>query len=311
MEAPSINYIGPYKVIEEVGAGGLGRVFKAKDPDTGDIVAVKILYDKFQNDKRILGLFHKEMLTVSSLKHKHIVEYRDASFQPPYCYIVSEFVDGLSLHQFMKKAGKTIPPLVALSICLDILQGLDYLHLHDTFHSDLSSPNVIIGHNGKVFITDFGLAVTDEVDNIKGPMVGTPGYFSPEHVSVDPMVAASDVYCAGLLLYEMLMGKKAASASKSRSESVANMKKIDFSGFGNSIMGPKAQIKKLVKKSLKYNQMFRYKSAEEMIVDIYKILVKNNIQYTRYAVLQFMVDQGMTDYPLKENAKQDIYRLKL
>ena len=137
-------------------------------------------------------------------------------------------------------------------------------------------------------------------------MVGTPGYFSPEHVSSDPMVAASDVYCAGLLLYEMLMGKKAASASKSRSESVANMKKIDFSDFGNTIIGPKAQIKRLVKKSLRFNRMFRYKSAEEMIVDIYKILVKNNIQYTRYAVLQFMVDQGMTDYSKKKLSKISI-----
>ena len=154
------------------------------------------------------------MLTVSGLQHKHIVGYKDASFQPPYCYIVSEFVDGLSLHHFMKKSNGPIPPLVALSIVLNILQGLDYLHLHDTFHSDLSSPNVIIKNNGKVFLTDFGLAVTDEVDNYKGPMVGTPGYFSPEHVSIDPIVAASDVYCAGLLLYEMMVGKKAAAATK-------------------------------------------------------------------------------------------------
>ena len=211
----------------------------------------------------------------------------------------------------MKRANRPIPPLVALSICLDILQGLDYLHLHDTFHSDLSSPNVIIGHNGKVFITDFGLAVTDDVDNVKGPMVGTPGYFSPEHTSNDPLVAASDIYCVGLLLYEMLLGKKAAGASKSRTESTSNMKKIDFSDFGHSLMGPQAQIKKIIKKSLRYNQMFRYKSAEEMIVDIYKVLVKNNINYTRYAVLQFMVDRQMTTYPIKENAKQNIYKISL
>ena len=136
---------------------------------------------------------------------------------------------------------------------------------------------MIIGHNGKVFITDFGLAVTDDVDNVKGPMVGTPGYFSPEHTSNDPLVAASDIYCVGLLLYEMLLGKKAAGASKSRTESTSNMKKIDFSDFGHTLMGPQAQIKKIIKKSLRYNQMFRYKSAEEMIVDIYKVLVKNNI----------------------------------
>ena len=80
MEVPSINYIGPYKVIEEVGAGGLGRVFKAKDPHTGELVAVKILYDKFQNDKRILGLFHKEMLTVSSLNTSILLNIRTLVF---------------------------------------------------------------------------------------------------------------------------------------------------------------------------------------------------------------------------------------
>ena len=90
------------------------------------------------------------------------------------------------------------------------------------------------------------------------------------------------------------------------------MKKIDFSDFGHTLMGPQAQIKKkIIKKSLRYNQMFRYKSAEEMIVDIYKVLVKNNINYTRYAVLQFMVDRQMTTYPIKENAKQNIYKISL
>ena len=200
---------------------------------------------------------------------------------------------------------------MALSICLNILQGLDYLHLYDTFHSDLSSPNVIIKNNGKVFITDFGLAVTDEVDNYKGPMVGTPGYFSPEHVTMDPIVASSDVYCVGLLLYEMLLAKKAAAASKDRSESIENMKNISFAEIGGAFFDQKSKIKSILKKSLRYKKTFRYNSAEEMIIDIYKILVKNNIKYTRYAILQYMNDRGITDYPLKQSALQDIYKIKL
>ncbi len=307
MSAPvPIQKIGPYEIEYEVGAGGLGRVFRSKDPATGNAVAVKILHDKYQESKKFLGIFHRELITVSSLKHKHIVGFVDASFDPPNCYIVTEFVDGWSLYKVMRHFGR-LPPLVALCIAIDILQGIDYLHLHDTIHSDLSSPNVLIANNGKVLVTDFGLACNGELENYKNYMVGTPGYYSPEHIAETSIINQSDLYCIGLLIFEMITGEKAVKASKDREEIIQSMKNIDFSAVQTDDKKMQAMIKSLTKNALRFKPLFRYRNAESMIFDIYKILKKFDIRYSRYAIRQFLSDHQMAA-PVQEKNQQDIYQ---
>ena len=281
--------IGKYEIDYEVGAGGLGKVYKGLDRDTGDAVAVKVLHEKYQMNKRFLGIFHRELLIVSRLKHKHIVEYRDANYKPPNCYIVTEFVDGWSLYRLIKHF-KRLPPLVALSVAIDMLQGIDYLHLHDTIHSDLSSPNVLISRQGKVLLTDFGLACSGEVENYKNYMVGTPGYYSPEHITDSSILPQSDIYCVGLLLYEMVAGEKAVRASKDREEIIHSMKNIDFRKIKCSERRLQSAIRKICKKALRYRSRFRTKNAERMIMDIYKILKRYDIRYSRHAIHQMLAN---------------------
>ena len=303
---PPIQKIGPYDIEYEVGAGGLGRVFRSKHPVTGQAVAVKILHDKYQESRKFLGIFHRELLTVSRLKHKHIVGFVDANFDPPNCYIVSDFVDGWSLYKLMRHFGK-VPPLVALCVAIDILQGIDYLHLHDTIHSDLSSPNVLISNTGKVLVADFGLACNGEVENYKNYMVGTPGYYSPEHIAETSIINQSDLYCVGLLLFEMVSGEKAVKASKDREEIIQAMKAIDFDILQTGDKKMTGMIKSLSKGSLRFNPLWRYRNAEGMIIDIYKILKRFDIRYSRYAIRQFLADNQMAS-PVQEKYKQDIYQ---
>ncbi len=295
-----------YRLIAEVGAGGLGRVFRAVDERTGRTVAIKILHKKYQLSKRFLGIFHRELLIVSRLRHKHIVEFIDSNFDPPECYIVSEFVDGWSLHTLQKHFGR-LPPLVALSITIDMLQGIDYLHLHDTIHSDLSSPNVMVDKSGRVLVMDFGLACQEEVEDYKNYMVGTPGYYSPEHISDSPIVPQSDLYCVGLLLYEMLTGKKAVPAGKSRHEIMAAMKDIDFSRIVCSDKKMESLLRSLLKKTLKVNPTWRIKSAERMLLEVFKILRRYKIRYARYAIHQFLMDKKMAPPTPLKKPPQNIY----
>ncbi len=300
-----VTKIGPYHIEYEVGAGGLGRVFRSTDPRTGRPVAVKILHAKYQESRKFLGIFHRELLIVARLKHKHIVEFIDANFDPPNCYIVTEFIEGWSLYKLMRHCGK-IPPLVALCITIDILQGIDYLHLHDTIHSDLSSPNVLISNNGKVLLTDFGLACSGELENYKNYMVGTPGYYSPEHIVEAGVVAQSDLYCVGLLLFEMLTGEKAVKPSKKRDEIVASMKDIDFSAIISDDRKLQNALRSFLKKALRFRSGSRFHNAESMILEIYKILKKYNIRYSRYAIRQYLAD-GSLAAPLPNEQIQDIY----
>ncbi len=306
MTALQQKKIGKYDIDYEVGAGGLGKVYKAFDEDTNRPVAVKVLHEKYQKSKRFLGIFHRELLIVARLKHKHIVEFLDANYKPPNCYIVSEFVDGWSLYRLIRQMKK-IPPLVALAIAIDILQGIDYLHLHDTIHSDLSSPNVLISRMGRVLLTDFGLACSGEIENYKNYMVGTPGYYSPEHITDAPILPQSDIYCVGLLIFEMITGEKAVKATKNREEILHNMKNIDFSKIRCTERRLQNQIRSLCKKALRFRVGRRTKSAEKMIYDIYKILNKYSIRYSRHAIHQMLADNGLS-LAIPEKYHQEIFR---
>lgn len=297
--------MGHYRVIEEVGVGGLGRVFRGIDERTGGTVAIKVLHDKYATNRKFLGIFHRELLIMAGMHHKHIVQYLDSHFEPPNCFIVTEFVEGWSGHSFIRQVG-TVPPLVALSILIDMMKGIDHLHLHDTIHSDLSAANFLIEKTGRVLVTDFGLSCQMEIEDYKNYMVGTPGYYSPEHISENPICPQTDIYCAGLLLYEMISGRKAVLASTERKKVLASMKKISFDKLGISDKNLNAQIVKLLKSALHFNANKRMQTAEHMMFACYEILRKYNIRYARHAIKKFIIDRGLTKGPFTGN-EQEIY----
>lgn len=300
----NIKKFGYYRVVAEVGAGGLGRVFKAIDERTGRTVAIKILHDKFTRNEKFLGIFHRELLIMSGLHHKHIVSYLDSYFKPPKCYIVTSFVEGWSGHGFQKIVGK-IPPLVALSILIDMLQGIDHLHLHDTIHSDLSAANYMIDKEGRVYVTDFGLSCQLDIEDYKNYMIGTPGYYSPEHISENPIVPQTDIYCAGLLFYEMLTATKAVPPSNDRHEVISNMKRIDFNRVVCSDKKMQMMIRKLLKSVLQFQANKRLESADIFMFRCYEIMKKYNIRYSRHAIKKFLSDRNMCN-PFK-GQDQNIY----
>ncbi len=301
-----VKNIDHYQLIEEVGVGGLGRVFRSVDTRSGKFVAIKMLHDRFTQSRKFLGIFHRELLIVSRLDHKNIVSYLDGGFEPPNCYIVTEFVEGSSLYALMKKSGR-MPPIVALCILIDMLQGIDYLHLHDVIHSDLSAPNVLIQNNGRVLVTDFGLACQQEVEDYKNYMVGTPGYYSPEHVTESAIVPQTDLYCAGLILYEMLTGSKAVPASQDRKKVLKGMKKLSLSKVQSDDRKLMAMLRKLLKVTLHINAAKRVQTSEQMMFGVYSILKRYNIRYARYAIEQYLIESGVVEGNFS-GPKQDIYR---
>lgn len=296
---------GAYRIVEEVGVGGLGRVFRAIDEKTGKTVAVKVLHDKYANNRKFLGIFHRELLIMAGMHHKHVVGYLDSQFEPPNCYIVTEFVEGWSGHSFLKQVG-FVPPLVALSIVIDMLKGIDHLHLHDTIHSDLSAANIMLDKTGRVMVTDFGLSCQMEIEDYKNYMIGTPGYYSPEHISEAPISPQTDIYCAGLILYELIAGRKAVVASTDRKVVLAAMKKISFDRLGITDRVLNALIVKLLKQVLQFNSSKRLQTAEHMMFGCFDILRRYNIRYARHAIKKYLVDRGLVKGPFS-GYDQDIY----
>ncbi len=294
-----------YELIEEVGHGGLGRVFKAKDTRTQALVAIKILHAKYYDDQRFLGIFHRELMIMASLHHKHIVSYLDSHFRPPIYFVVTEFVDGWSGYAFGKKVKK-VPPLVAICILMDIMQGIDHLHLHDIVHSDLSAANYMLDKNGRVFVADFGLACVQDVEDYKSHVIGTPGYHAPEHLQDTPIVPQSDIFCAGIILFELLCGVKPAVPQKNREMTLYALKHIKYDLINSNDRKMQKMLRKLAKNMLQFKASKRLQSAEDVMLGCYEILKTYNIRYTRYAIKQFLHDSSLVAGEF-ESVKQDIY----
>ncbi|MEY4630397.1 MAG: hypothetical protein RIQ81_517 [Pseudomonadota bacterium] len=298
--------IGPYKVVGEIGSGGLGRVFRGVDERNGNSVAIKVLHDKYARNSKFLGIFHRELLIVSSLHHKHIVSYLGSFFNPPNCYIVTEFVDGWSGYAFLKLV-KRVPPLVALCIVIDMLQGIDHLHLHDTIHSDLSAANYLVDKRGRVLVTDFGLACRLEVEDYRNYMIGTPGYYSPEHISNEPIVQQTDIYCAGLILFELITGQKIVPASSDRLQTIELMRRLKVTTLGLMDKKMDKALCQLIRTALQFSVSRRYQTADLMMFACYEILKRYGIRYARHAIKRFLVDQAMVPGPY-EGHEQNIYQ---
>lgn len=294
-----------YRIDKLIGVGGLGRVYKATHLKSNKPLAIKFLNDNLIRNSEVLGTFHRELLLTSKLHHKNIVGFIDSHFNPPQCYIVSEFVDGWNGYQFAKKVG-LVPPLVALAICVDLLQGVDYLHLHDIVHSDISIANVMIGRNGRVYLTDFGFSVDPTVESYLEQTFGTPGFYSPEHVTRTRITPSSDLYCMGLILWRLITGKTPISFARDTNSVKTAMKKLPY----HMIQLPDRKIRsaliKVFKKSLAYRPMFRYRSAKQMSYDCYNIINSVGLSYPRAGILQYLIDQKLTQQRLAL-PRQSIY----
>jgi len=283
-----------YQICKLVGFGGLGRVFQAKDlKQNNRLVAIKFLNSNFMDNPDVLGVFHRELLLTSRLQHKNIVSYLDSHFDPPLCYIVCDYVDGWNGHQFIKKIG-SIPPLVSIAICVDLLQGLDYLHLHDMVHSDVSISNIMIARNGRVYLTDFGFSVDPAIESYREQQFGTPGFYSPEHITRAKITVSSDLYCVGLILYRLLIGENLLPPYKDPYQVISRMKRLDYSKIKISDKNVQMALLKILKKSLNYRQFFRYRSAKHMSYDCFKVISSFGLSYPRAGILQFLIDKKVT-----------------
>lgn len=296
--------IGHCEIIELVGSGGLGEVFRARDKKTGNIVALKRLHDKYQNNSKLLGLFHKEILMHAQVSHKHCVKFIEADLTPPNAHIITEFIEGINCHYLLKKVG-AIPPLIACCIALDLLQGLDHIHCLDIVHSDLTPANIILEVTGRTVLADFGLSCQQDIEDYEGMTVGTPGYQAPERLTHEPMTRAADIYNAGLILHELLLGERIFIDANPKSI-MPRMKTLPLELTASGDSQVDEFIKRMLKTALHLNPQKRFPSARDFMFAIYQILKAYDIRFTRRAILQWMVDVQLTTLP-PTDTHQNIY----
>jgi len=213
-------HLGPYEIISPLGAGGMGEVYRAKDPRLKREVAVKVLSAEVLGDAERQKRFQREAEAISALNHPNVLSVYDTGSENGTPYIVSELVEGESLRKLLQKGPVPIRRL--LDIAVQIADGLAAAHQAGIVHRDLKPENVMLTREGRVKILDFGLAKplfphTGSAEELtasaaltdSGVILGTVRYMSPEQASGLPTDFRSDQFSFGLLLYEMATGKQA------------------------------------------------------------------------------------------------------
>ena len=285
--------LGPYEVLAPLGAGGMGEVYRARDPRLGREVAIKVLPVSFCKDADRLRRFRKEARAAGALNHPNILAIYDVGTHAGSPYLVSELLEGETLHWELLSGG--LSTRRALDYAAQISHALAAAHERGIVHRDLKPENVFVMRDGRLKILDFGLAKlvhnqdgsgaaslpTATAGTEPGAVLGTLGYMSPELVRGRPADPRSDIFSVGAILYEMLSGKRAFHGD-SAADTMSAILRDEPPDLTRS--GPKISpgLERIVRHCLEKNPEQRFQSALDLAFDLETL---SGLPATRNAVI--------------------------
>ncbi|HEY4229977.1 MAG TPA: serine/threonine-protein kinase, partial [Thermoanaerobaculia bacterium] len=272
--------LGPYEILSPLGAGGMGEVYRARDPRLGRDVAIKVLPAAFSSDPDRLKRFEQEARAAGALNHPNITAIHDLGTNPSdgAPYVVHELLEGETLRSEL--ASGRFSQRKAIEHAVQIAQGLAAAHEKGIVHRDLKPENVFVTKDGRVKILDFGLAKLTQAEGAPnaaatsiptatepGVVMGTLGYMSPEQVKARPADARSDIFAFGAILYEMLSGQRAFRGD-SAGETMAAILKEDPPELSVTNQNVSPGLDRIVRHCLEKNPERRFQSASDIAFDL-------------------------------------------
>ncbi|HKW03087.1 MAG TPA: protein kinase [Vicinamibacterales bacterium] len=265
--------LGPYQIVSLLGAGGMGEVYRARDPRLGRDVAVKTIAANLAGDPEALARFQREARTIAALSHPNILAIYDIGSHEGIWYIVTELLQGETLGRRISRGR--LPWKQAVEIAAAVADGLAAAHAHGVVHRDLKPENIFVTADDRIKILDFGLArqasadegsadaVTRSVPTERGSILGTIGYMSPEQVQGLVPDARSDIFALGCVLHEMLSGRKLFQRS-STAETIAAILKDPAPPSSDSSAGVPSDLDRMLMRCLEKDRARRFQSAQDL-----------------------------------------------
>ena len=258
-----------YEILELIGRGGMANVYKAKCHRLDRLVAVKILHSDLAQNADFRRRFMDESRAVAQLSHPNIVSVYDVSCSDDVDYIVMELIDGVTLKQYMERRGQ-MDWREALHFITQIMRGLSHAHSRGVIHRDIKPQNIMVLRDGSVRVADFGIAcLADQGQTLTQETLGSVHYISPEQARGDRVDARSDIYSAGVVLYEMLTGRLPFEGDSAVSVAIQHLSSVPLAprDIDPSIPEP---LELICMKAMNSDPNKRYASADAMIEDLEK-----------------------------------------
>ncbi|MFV9509929.1 Stk1 family PASTA domain-containing Ser/Thr kinase [Tepidibacillus sp. LV47] len=270
-----------YQLLEKIGGGGMAEVYHAFDQLAKRDVAIKILRQEFVHKDDFIKRFQREAESIATLSHENVVTIYDVGEEDDLYYIVMEYVEGHTLKQFIQKEGR-ISVERALDIAKKIASALYHAHQHHIIHRDIKPQNILIGENGEVKVSDFGIARTLSSATIThtGSVLGSVHYLSPEQAKGGYTDEKTDLYSLGIVLYEMVTGKLPFSGDSPISVALKHLQE-DFVYPRDLNPEIPQSVENIILKALEKDPTKRYQSAKEMLYDLETALDPERIDEPR------------------------------
>ena len=260
-----------YEILEKIGAGGMSDVYKAKDQVLGRFVAVKVLKPEFAEDVNFVTKFHTEAQSAAGLQHPNIVNIYDVGSEEHMHYIVMEYVEGITLKTYIEKKGQ-LNYKEAISIAIQVARGIEAAHNNNIVHRDIKPQNIMISNEGKVKVTDFGIARAATSNTIHSDVMGSVHYTSPEQARNGFVDGKSDIYSLGIVMYEMVTGRVPFDGDTTVAIAIQHLQE---EMVAPSVYAPDLPIslEKIILKCTQKSQDRRYATMGELLVDLKKALM--------------------------------------
>ena len=292
-----------YEVLEKVGTGGMSDVYKAKDHRLNRMVAVKVLKQEFSENATFVSKFRVEAQAAAGLMHPNIVNVYDVGEEKSSYYIIMELVNGITLKKYIEKKGR-LSPREAVTVAIQVAIGLAAAHRNHIIHRDIKPQNIIISKEGKVKVTDFGIAKASTSNTITSNVMGSVHYTSPEQARGGFSDEKSDVYSLGVTLFEMLTGRVPYEGDTTVAIALKHIQE-PFPDPRELVPDLPYSVQQIVLKCCEKSPDMRYQNMEELAADLRRSLNDPDGKF-----VSRVQDDNMSDTRAMSTAEREEIRRK-